>query len=114
MKVSVRKNKIAVRKSSIHGAGVFAEQGIRRGHLIGRFEGRPTRQNGKYVLWVVDRNDRVRGIEGTGELRFLNHAARPNAAFRVDRLFALRDIRPGEEITCDYGEDYWGDDAPEG
>jgi SET domain-containing protein len=55
----------------------------------------------------------VRGIAGTTELRFLNHAARPNAEFRVDRLFALRNIRQGEEITCDYGEDYWGDDAPE-
>ncbi len=106
--------KISVRKSEIHGSGVFAEQHIRRGNLIGRFEGRPTRQNGKYVLWVVDRNDRVRGIHGTTELRYLNHAARPNAEFRCDRLFALRTIRAGEEITCDYGEDYWGDDAPEG
>jgi uncharacterized protein len=106
--------KISVRKSGIHGSGVFAEQRIQRGNLIGRYEGRPTRSNGTYVLWVVDRADRVRGIEGTTELRFLNHAAKPNAEFRLDRLFALRTIQPGEEITCDYGEDYWGDDPPEG
>lgn len=93
---------------------MFAERHFRRGNLIGRFQGRPTRQNGKYVLWVVDHDDRVRGIAGTCELRFLNHAARPNAEFRRDRLFALRTIRPGEEITCDYGDDYWGEEAPEG
>ena len=98
--------KISVRKSSIHGSGVFADQTIRRGRLIGRFEGRPTRRNGRYVLWVADRDDRLRGIQGTCELRFLNHAVKPNAEFRADRVFALRTIRPGEEITCHYGDDW--------
>ena len=112
--VKVVATKISVRRSSIHGSGVFAEQQIRRGNLIGRFEGRPTRSNGTYVLWVIDRKDRVRGIDGTTELRYLNHAAEPNAEFRADRLFALRTIRPGEEITCDYGDDYWDEGALEG
>jgi SET domain-containing protein len=104
--------KISVRRSSIHGSGVFAEQRIRRGNLIGRYEGRPTRSNGTYVLWVVDKNDRQRGIQGTGELRFLNHAPEPNAEFRFDQLFALRTIQRGEEITCHYGEDYFDEGMP--
>jgi SET domain-containing protein len=104
--------KICVRRSSIHGSGVFAEQCIRRGNLIGRYEGRRTRSNGTYVLWVVDKKDRVLGIEGTGELRFLNHAPQPNAEFRFDRLFALRTIQCGEEITCHYGDDYFDEGAP--
>jgi uncharacterized protein len=103
--------RVSVRKSSIHGSGVFAEQDIGRGSLIGRFEGRPTRRNGTYVLWVVGHDDRVRGIEGTTELRYLNHARNPNAEFRVDKLFALRPIRRGEEITCHYGDD-WEDVEP--
>ncbi len=105
--------RISVRKSSIHGSGVFADEHIRRGNLIGRFEGRPTRRNGTYVLWVVGHDDRVRGIEGTTELRFLNHDPKPNAEFRVDKLFALRTILPGEEITCHYGDDWEEDEIEE-
>ena len=102
--------KIAVRKSSIHGAGVFAEQRIRRGQRIGRFEGTPTDRDGTYVLWVLDEDDCFRGLEGTGPLRFLNHSADPNAEFQADELYALRTIREGDEITCHYG-DAWEDDG---
>lgn len=49
------------------------------------------------------------GILGKNNLRFLNHSHRPNAAFSDDaRLYAMRGIRPAEEITFDYGED-WSD-----
>ena len=37
--------------------------------------------------------------------RFLNHHAEPNLRFREDgNGVAARDIAPGEEIVCDYGE----------
>lgn len=96
--------KIAVRTSPIHGKGVFAEQAIRRGQRIGRFEGKPTQRDGTYVLWVLGDDDVYRGVRGTGPLRFINHSSTPNAEFCADELFALETIRSGEEITCHYGE----------
>ena len=38
-------------------------------------------------------------------LRYLNHSADPHAEFVGFELFAVRDIRPDEEITIDYGEE---------
>lgn len=97
-------SKIRVRRSRIHGRGVFATSRIRRGSRIGRFEGTPTDRDGAYVLWVLGEDDVFRGIRGTTPLRFLNHSSTPNAEFREDELYALRTIEPGEEITCHYGE----------
>jgi uncharacterized protein len=37
--------------------------------------------------------------------KFMNHSLHPNTDFRVfDRGYALTDIAPGEEITCNYHE----------
>lgn len=109
--MATKSSKICVRTSSIHGRGVFANEVIRRGSRIGRFEGVPTKRDGCYVLWVLDENDEFRGIRGTSPLRFLNHSPLPNAEFRHDELFALRTIRSGEEITCHYGEAWEGEEG---
>ena len=98
--------KVSVRKSGIHGDGVFADRSFRRGQRIGRFEGNPTRKDGTYVLWVLGEDDVYRGLDGTGPLRFINHSSHPNAEFCADELFALEPIKPGDEITCHYGESW--------
>ena len=97
--------RLELNKSPIHGTGVFAKQRIRRNELIGIFHGTRTRRNGMFVLWIEDGDDVV-GIDGKGALRHLNHSARPNAVFHGDRLYALRDIKPGAEVTIHYGEDW--------
>ena len=45
---------------------------------------------------------------GQNELRYVNHSRKPNASFYGDELEALRAIRPGEEITHDYGWEWAG------
>jgi len=102
------KNKIKVKKSHIHGKGVFAKRRIRRNALVGIYEGNTVRKNDIYVLWVEDDNGKAFGIEGSNELRFLNHSRKANAIFYGDKLFALRNITPGAEITFDYGDE-WAD-----
>jgi uncharacterized protein len=99
-------SKVYVGKSSIHGQGLFARIRIPAGEMIGRFEGVETDQDGQYVLWIQQSGSRYLGIEGTTELRFVNHSRSPNAEFEDDVLVALRPIRPGDEITCDYGESW--------
>ena len=99
-----------VKRSRIHGRGLFARRRLTRGRFIGSYEGRPTRRNGRYVLWIPGNNGALEGIHGTGPLRYVNHSPRPNATFYGPHLFSLRRIAPHEEITIDYGDE-WDDVA---
>jgi hypothetical protein len=98
-----------VRESQIHGQGIFASKTIRKGAVIGTVQGRQTKRNGPYVLWLSERQ----GLLVQNELKYINHSPRPNAAYLDDAtVVALRTIRTGEEITHDYsgqGDDWEGD-----
>lgn len=66
-------------------------------------------ENGVYVLWVQQGNegedsDQWTGYSGSNDLRFLNHAVRPNCEMDGQDLYAARDIEKHEELTFDYGE----------
>lgn len=95
-----------VKPSPIHGLGVFAKRAFPADSLVGIYEGERTVVNGMYVLWVEYEDGEIIGIDGTNELRYLNHARPANSVFRGDALYALVDIAPGTEITFDYGEDW--------
>lgn len=95
-----------VKKSRIHGFGVFARRRIQRGTYLGRYHGNSTTRNGRYVLWVIQNDGSHIGINGRNGLRFLNHSRRPNAEFVGNELFATRAIPADEEITIDYGDDW--------
>ena len=97
--------RVTVGPSRIHGRGIFAGEAIGRGRRVGAYLGVRARRNGPYVLWVREGEGALVGISGQNDLRFVNHAARPNARFVDADLFALRRIRLGEEITVDYGPD---------
>jgi SET domain-containing protein len=98
-----------VADSDIHGRGLFAKQNIPAGTRIGHYDGQETRENGMHVLWVDNGTDGKEdwvGYEGDNELRFLNHAPRPNGEMDGQVLYAARDILKNEEITIDYGEEF--------
>lgn len=97
-----------VDRSDIHGYGLFANVPIAKGAYIGEYRGTPVKQDGTYVLWLEDDDGTWSGIDGDSDLRFANHSSSPNAYMDGARLYALRDIAPGEEITWDYGEDWEG------
>ena len=93
-----------VAPSSIHGKGLFARAPIKSGEIIGWLEGKPSRKDGTYVLWLSAR----RGFEVTCRHRYINHSTRPNACYYDDlSVVALRDIAADEEITHDYGCADW-------
>lgn len=91
--------------SPIHGRGLYAAERIACGDYIGTFKGPPARRNGSHVLWLMDADGNWYGRRGVNALRYLNHAADPNAEFHHFDLYAVREIEPGEEITIDYGWD---------
>jgi hypothetical protein len=108
------------------GYGLFAEIPFKKEQFIGEYVGqvRKIRRlhpdlNG-YCLHLPSRlwswNFYVIDAEKLGnELRFANHSDKPNMQpiSLLDRgllhigLFAARDIEVGEELTFNYGKDYW-------
>lgn len=97
-------HKLEVRKSGIHGKGVYAIASIEKGTKIGTYQGEITEEDATYVLWITDENGDEYGVNGTSDLKFLNHSHKPNAEFDGDELHAMRNIKPGEEITFHYGD----------
>ncbi|MEM7578087.1 MAG: SET domain-containing protein [Planctomycetota bacterium] len=91
-----------VKHSAIHGRGLFAKVKIPKGTVLGTLEGELTDRDGDYVLWLDDKQ----GLHVANDLKFINHATSPNAAYFDDlTVGTLRDIEPGEEITHNYGGD---------
>jgi len=95
---------VRVARSPIHGRGLFAALPLRKGQLIGVYEGPQVEEDGIYVLWIEDETgEKWTGYDGQNEMRFMNHADDPTAEMDGFNCYALKDIAPGAEITIDYG-----------
>jgi uncharacterized protein len=104
---------------STTGLGLFAIKTIARKAYIVTYRGRVIsteeadrreRHGARYMFelnsrWTIDGSPRY----NLG--RYLNHSCRPNAQPVVRKgrivIVALRSIAPGEEITYDYGREYF-------
>ncbi len=117
----IKKNKLRVILSEIHGNGCFASERVGEGEMIGEYSGeyidlqeairRNTRSAEYYSDYILEVQDNL-FIDGAGTespLCFINHSCEPNCMVHVvgDRAFivALRAIDNGEEITIDYNYD---------
>ena len=88
-----------VGNSLIQGRGLFARINIPKETIIGTLKGRHCKRDGDYVLWLSE----TQGFKVSCNLKYINHADTPNACYYDDlSVVALRDIKPGEEITHDY------------
>lgn len=107
---------VEVRPSPIDGQGVFAAECIARWRKIGEIRGesisveeariRATRHERVMIVELSD----ARALDfrrSTDPMRYTNHSCRPNARLDIRQgrveFYALRAIRPGEEITVNYG-----------
>ena len=102
------------------GLGLFATAPIRRGAFIVEYSGErmPTREakarertTGARYMFEINSRWTVDGSPRSNIGRYANHSCRPNAESAVRSgkviLRATRAIEPGEEITYDYGEEYF-------
>lgn len=118
-----------VRRSPVHGNGVFAQREIGAGERIVEYTGRHisweeataraerSGQPVNYTLFFTlsDGNVIDGGDEGN-DARFINHSCEPNCeAYEEDGrvyIHALRDIEAGEELNYNYALEYEGRHTP--
>lgn len=95
------KRLLVARESEIHGLGLFSTIEIPKGTLIGKCKARKTMMPGLHTLWLDDGNM----VDILCRLRLINHSKKPNVAYLNNlSVISLRRIRPGEELTHDYGD----------
>ncbi|MBL8667602.1 MAG: SET domain-containing protein [Rhodospirillales bacterium] len=104
-----------VAPSDIHGVGVFAGEDIKQGTRIYEFieavdivmtQEQAASYGAEFARFMrifayVEPSDRTMVIS-VDNSRFMNHAEQPNTGWNERYGWATRDIRKGEEITCDY------------
>jgi len=111
-------NLYKIKKSNIDNRGVYAAQNIKAGKIIIYYKGkiitkRETEKNPKYdndkAIYLFNLNSRY-DLDGDFEYndaRLINHTCNPNCEVAGKGLklwiFALRDIKKGEELSYDYG-----------
>ena len=119
-KPSASGKRIQVRRSGVHGKGVFALQDIAEGETLIEYVGEviswdeaqdrhphdPEDPNHTFYFHVNE--DRViDALYGGNSSRWINHSCDPNceADEDNDRIFikAIRNIKAGEELNYDYG-----------
>lgn len=110
---------IEVKRSNIHGRGVFASKSIKHGSiieiapLISNIEFSEIKQTHlrDYVIGMLPRNSGKCAVM-LGYASIYNHSDNNNAvwSFINDEMLivvAKRDIEEGEEILVSYGNRYW-------
>lgn len=102
-------------KRSSAGLGLFAEHDIKKGDFVIEYHGPVYRDedigyNGKY-LFGIDETWTIDGTDRKNTARYINHSCKPNCEPEIDGkrvyIYATKAIKAGEEITYDYGKDYF-------
>lgn len=112
MKPKLIQNELVVKKSSIHGYGVFARKNIKKGEIIEEcFTISSNESNNDLDEYNFKVDDQYILVMGFGSI--YNHSDDPNSLHKYDRetklmvLRARRFIRKGEEIFISYGKAYF-------
>ncbi|HBK45530.1 MAG TPA: SET domain-containing protein-lysine N-methyltransferase [Xanthomonadaceae bacterium] len=118
--------KIVARKSRIHGNGVFAVEALKKGERIIEYKGRRRThaevdredagdvESGHTFLFTLSEDYVIDANYEGNDARWINHSCSPNCEAVIEedegdarrsRVFieAIRNIRPGEELTYNYG-----------
>jgi len=101
------------------GLGLFADESIKKGDFVIEYKGKKISTKvadalgTKYLFeidekWTIDGSDKKYG----NEARYINHSCKPNCEAEIDEydhilIYAIKDIKRGEELSYDYGEEYF-------
>lgn len=119
--------KIQARKSSIHGNGVFAVAELKKGERVIEYKGKRRTheevdaddtgdvESGHTFLFTLNEVYVIDANHGGNDARWINHSCEPNCEAVIqetgsddpadEKVFieAIRNIKPGEELTYNYG-----------
>ncbi|MBY0564805.1 MAG: SET domain-containing protein [Hyphomonadaceae bacterium] len=108
---------LVVRRSKT-GLGLFAESEIPKGACIIEYTGveitaeQEARSRSKYLFEISARKT-IDGAPRWNTARYINHSCRPNCEPNIykGRVFihAKRRIKPGEELSYNYGKNYFNE-----
>ena len=122
-----------VRKSKVHGTGVFATEDIKKGKKIIEYIGKKvTKSEGDKIsenrikrylnskttgsVYIFELNSRY-DIDGSplyNKARYINHSCSPNCEVDIIRgkiwITSIKKISKGDELSYDYGYDFDKDD----
>ncbi|MEI6494660.1 MAG: SET domain-containing protein, partial [bacterium] len=103
-------------KRSVAGLGLFAGEPIKKDSCIIEYVGRIISEKEEYTsnskyLFGINSKKTIDGSARSNKARYINHSCKPNAEAVIHQarvfIFATRNIKPGEEILYDYGQEYW-------
>lgn len=106
--------RLIIRSSSIHAAGCYTLDPIRKGQRVAEYTGQrltkdaaDLRYEDRAVTYLFSVGNKNTVIDGFGTAMFLNHSCNPNCETIEPisgRIFisAVRDIAPGEELVYEY------------
>lgn len=113
--LSYHSPKTEIKKSPIHGKGLFAKEAISKGEIVAIKGGRIISKAqwkalepalGSAEIQIADQFfiAPANKEEREGSMLYTNHCCDPNIGIQGQIVFvALRDITPGEELTHDWG-----------
>lgn len=109
--------KVKVKKSSA-GLGLFADEPIKRDEFVIEYTGEnissdeADERGGKY-LFEISKTRVLDGKSRKNTARYINHSCRPNCDTEVTKghvyVYARRNIEKGEELSYNYGKEYFND-----
>lgn len=103
-------------KKSSAGLGLFTLESIKRKEFIIEYVGdtltcRQADERGGKYLFETSENRFIDGSARTNTARYINHSCAPNCEIEIFRgriyVFSKRAIKAGEELSYDYGEEYF-------
>ena len=115
---AVRRGAIAISASTVSGRGAFAAENIKAEAVIERcpaIEVTDRDIGGELVNYVFYGNVETDRLVVMGYGMLFNPSSTPNVAYYREEsslgpemiLYALRNIRKGEELFYNYGDDWW-------
>lgn len=104
-------------KRSYAGLGLFAKTPIKKGEFVIEYWGQiitdeeAEKKGGQYLFDLDETSFTIDGTTRKNTARYINHSCKPNCEPEQDGkriyIMAIRDIAPGEELTYNYGKQYF-------
>ncbi len=119
LKPEIKKKFIVIKARKGAGFGLKTKVPFKKGDFVIEYVGIKRKNKdieyhtGKY-LFEVDDNFTIDGSPRWNLARYINHSCRPNAEVEIDKngkilIEAIKNIKEGEEITYDYGKEYFNE-----